>query len=295
MIYSKPIYILFLFICSWLKGYGQTDFLRDKLNIYRQLQQQMNWRSSDSLVPEKEVNSALEYLFKNTRFCMSDSSGFHDSLPDFKSLHRRNIHLVDIDLDNDFDLIYDGKSCPGYERGSVVIYEHKQGTYSKLFATGGTITATETGVRTFTFSVLARPCCASVQYTSGIYCYDKYSHRIEELTINQFAACPEQEGLSIPSEMKPQGHWKCNYGTTLHWEASNKLLCIPVPVKHNRIAELPAQITGKVLAYSPKRDWVFVSLEYNYTITPQCFPIKESKKPVLLFGWVLANDITISP
>jgi hypothetical protein len=250
------------------------------------LHSKVNWSVFDEQAPSKE--KALEFLFRNpNHYCGSKNFGITDSIY-FSGYHSKNIHLIDIDNDKDFDIIYDGKTCPGFESGTVNIYLNDSGTYKQILNESGTIIRADWKKNQFLISIHDYPCCSGIQNTITNYEYDKLNKRFNKTRIDFFASCQLYDKEHIPERINHPQNFSCVQDSVyMRWLSSSARHCSNSNFDDKLYVVLSKKSAGELLYISDDHQWGFVVVKYSKNIRVSGTDLPErSSTSIYLYGWI---------
>lgn len=250
-----------------------------------------NWTNYDLPIPESTKSEIFEqlYLYENTNYIAS-------TLDEFKSWHIKNIHLIDIDLDGDFDVIYDGVAG-GYEVGFVDLYQNVNGIIKKVYRGVG---------RTCHFNqkkgkliIQKYPCCDQKLNILETISIDYKTWNIEESdTIEVFVGRGEIMGDSIlPQKVNPKDTSEILKESTLHWSPNHNDFDILKVCNNNQtniIMKIPAGKKGQVLWSSKDSNWLFVKIFNTKELQNLCIGHNKDlakASNINTYGWIKKDQI----
>lgn len=144
-------YILYLFFFLATSCFSQTDITFLIENLDSITNNRVDWKATEKkTLSQKEKDIVRTILEDTSRFYCYESEYFDLYLNDF--------HFIDIDGDKDFDVIYNGRECPGYESESIHVYVNQKGKYNHSIRHNGIVLSIENNNLLF----YEYPCCASI-------------------------------------------------------------------------------------------------------------------------------------
>lgn len=172
-----------LFLTIGCVAFSQTDITFLIENLDSITGNRVNWKDIEKKTlshKEKEV----------VRTILEDTTRFYCYEPEYFEIYLNEFHFVDIDGDNDFDIIYNGRECPGYESENIHIYINNKGAYKRAVWHRGEVLSVKKNELIF----YQYPCCAEV---SNIYRVYKIQTDTVELDYGVvfYTLSPPQEGV----------------------------------------------------------------------------------------------------
>ena len=271
--------------------FGQNNLSHD---LNQQTEAKVNWAQYDHLVPSAEKDAVINFLFLNSDYCYSKKMGLYDTLPYFIREHAKNINLLDIDFDNDFDIVFNGKPCPGFESEKIEIYLNDSGRYKKILNEWAKIISADFNNKVFAISIYKYSCCGEIQNSITDYRYNPQNFSFDTLSVKFFTNCRDgkNEETFIPKKIKPSGKFSCKSDSTLlRWVSNNEFIC-SCGCRDNKLAViLPKSATGTILF--SRNGWAYVAIDYNAKIILNGLHLsdEEVKRVMLIYGWLPLREI----
>lgn len=155
---------------------------------------------------------------------ITDTSNYFCVGDEFKEEHYKHFHFVDLDGDNDLDLVFSGRLCPGFESESVLVFiNHKRKYELQLSARGRIAEIT----REKSLVVYAYPCCASVEHKLSSYSIHKNKITAQtnvKLFDLSFFADSSNPDIFIPNKLIKTQTVKVKDGTALYLVSKERFI-----------------------------------------------------------------------
>ena len=159
-------FISYLFFFFVIPCFSQTKITFLIENLDSITNNRVNWKEIEKKTLSQKEKDAVRIILKDTTRFLCYDSEHYNAYPDI-DLFLDDFHFIDIDGDKDFDIIYNGKECPGFESETIHVYINHKGSYKHALLRWGT--GTVVSVKNNELVFYQYPCCAEIRNVYSVY------------------------------------------------------------------------------------------------------------------------------
>lgn len=250
---------------------------------------------SDSLTKLKYINQVFRMEEEN--YC-DFYIGIEEEIEfkEFLESHYNNFFLIK--SKEDTALIFDGKRCPGFESGQVIVYLNKDGKLVRHFSKSGKIASLGNKYLT----IHTYPCCAMI--TNVISTFDIEKGVLKDSNHVFFSSYSHSDFSDIEyfrrTKKSPQ-NIKLKKEVELRWIDNIEAPVYPVNAcennSTNKIGTFEKSTVGHLIKYNKEKTWALIQL-YSANAKEMYCPLNFEKsllesKEYYVYGWIKSEDLII--
>lgn len=267
------------------------------INPGQLIENKIDWKKLDVIKPEvkKELITSL-IEDKKIFLCHSGNINKDKDLDKFMEMHAANFHLIDLNADGTYELVFNGYDCEDTDNEFLYIYAKSEDKYNIVYTKKGNIIGYKTNPNTEEILLIHYnyPCCRNgtnnlntLRFVDGKvieFRKELFIGRINHMVGPFLPDSIDRNGKVITANKEIELRWSSDIVDTLAWKGTYQKNIILAYKKGSKF---------RVLAKKKNKNdesWLFVIsrsapiLSKGYIVEPSNF------KTTKVYGWIREDD-----